>query len=181
MKLLIIAVLFVAILASNGKYPASEFKNPLFPKAKSMKLGDQTAFVDKNSFKFTTSSKSADLKAAMDRYMEQIFVHRSSKQSTFNSNDALVNVIDITVKNENVPLQYGIDESYNLFLFSNGTTSQIKAETVYGAYHALESFAQLLQYDYVTEKYTLYNCPILIDDKPFVSVTIELIFSIEVC
>ena len=59
--------------------------------------------------------------------------------------------------------QLGTDESYTL---SISTTAELHAKTVYGALRGLETFSQLVQFDFETETYQIASCPISISDAP---------------
>ena len=82
----------------------------------------------------------------------------------------------------NASIFFGMNESYTLTidLSSSSVTStaagrggtanpyraRLVAETIAGAYHGLESFSQLLAFDYETEAYVIGGAPLAIVDAP---------------
>ena len=59
-----------------------------------------------------------------------------------------------------------MDESYELIIPSDGSPSLISAQTVFGAYHALESLSQLVFFDTASEQFLLRGAPWSIADAP---------------
>lgn len=66
----------------------------------------------------------------------------------------------VTVEDTTIPLGKGVDESYDLRIEASGTCV-IQAHTVWGAFHGMESLAQL-----AAENCTISNAPITIRDSP---------------
>ena len=66
----------------------------------------------------------------------------------------------VTVKDTSVPLAAGIKEGYALQLGADGQCL-IEAQTVWGAFHGMESLAQL-----AAENCTISNAPVAISDTP---------------
>ena len=56
----------------------------------------------------------------------------------------------VNVANVNVPLQLNVDESYTLSVPTSGGIT-ITANTVYGAYHAMQTLSQLITFDFDTK------------------------------
>ena len=73
----------------------------------------------------------------------------------------LVMVTDLTV-----PLQLGVDESYTLVIPDDGSQAVLTAPTYYGALRGLETFSQLVGFNFSTHSYVLSNAPWKIADKP---------------
>ncbi|KAI3908166.1 hypothetical protein MKW98_029467 [Papaver atlanticum] len=65
-------------------------------------------------------------------------------------------------------LQYGIDESYDLYIPSNGDSvyAHLQAQTVYGALHGLQTFSQLCQFNFETKTIEVQQAPWSIADEP---------------
>ncbi|XP_022680619.1 beta-hexosaminidase 3 isoform X1 [Setaria italica] len=65
-------------------------------------------------------------------------------------------------------LNFGVDESYSLFVPSTGHPlyAQIEAQTVFGALHALETFSQLCSFDLESRQIILRSAPWSILDSP---------------
>lgn len=59
-----------------------------------------------------------------------------------------------------------MDESYGLIIPSDGSPALISAQTVFGAYHALESLSQLVFFDTASEQFMLHGAPWSIEDAP---------------
>lgn len=66
----------------------------------------------------------------------------------------------VTVKDTSVPLASGVNEAYDLSVGADGQCS-ISADTVWGAFHGMESLAQL-----AAENCTISNTPVRIRDTP---------------
>lgn len=63
--------------------------------------------------------------------------------------------------------QISKDESYSLTVPEDGSTIEIEANNLYGAYHALNSLMFLIQFDYDRNCYVIKHAPIAIADRPF--------------
>jgi len=74
--------------------------------------------------------------------------------------------VTVTVANVNVDLQLGVDESYTLTIPADGTGATITSQTVYGAYYALQTFAQLVRWNPDAKVYQVINAPVSIQDSP---------------
>ena len=93
-------------------------------------------------------------------------------QSTSSGGDAQATVllkrVTVTVENSAEPLALGVDESYTLSIPGpdGDGNGYIKAATLFGAYHALESFAQLLQFNFDHGYYQITGTPVILHDAP---------------
>ena len=77
-------------------------------------------------------------------------------------------VISVRDQSEEI-LQLDTDESYSLLIYESGGHGQILAETVYGALRALETFSQLVSFDFDSSTYRLdpnWGAPLFIKDFP---------------
>lgn len=72
----------------------------------------------------------------------------------------------VSVTNLSVPLQLEVDESYSLSIPADGGQATLQAATVYGAYRGLETFSQLVRWDFDLSSYRVDWLPIVIDDAP---------------
>jgi hexosaminidase len=103
----------------------------------------------------------ADLAAYAARTAALMFQHASTAPS-----GAALSAVSITVANPTAPLVLGVDESYTLTIPADGSSATITAATNYGAYWALQTLAQAVQFNFDTEVYTVAAAPISITDKP---------------
>jgi hypothetical protein len=62
--------------------------------------------------------------------------------------NALLTGVTVAVANVNADLQLGVDESYVLDIPADKATITITANTVYGAYHGLQTLSQLIVFDF---------------------------------
>lgn len=93
--------------------------------------------------------------------MHLIFPHAAKSVSNSNA----LSTLSITVKDEDESFpQLGTDESYELNIKDTGAT--IEAQTIYGALRGLESFSQLVVFDFDTSSYFIHNAPWSISDSP---------------
>lgn len=167
--LLFIVALSVAI-AANGRFPASELETPILPIPKHLKIGDTSVYLSYNKFQFISKSKSTDLSNAFLRFKDQIFQQYNTNDYSTIKNAIILPSINVTIVQEDAVLQQGVDESYILTIPADGTPAQLIGQTIYGVYHGLESFSQLIRYDFVNQRYEILKCPINIDDAPAVGV-----------
>jgi len=79
---------------------------------------------------------------------------------------ATISQLTVTVKNINVPLQLGADESYTLDIPADGSSATLSANTVYGAYHGLETFSQLVVFSFNMHSYQVSGAPVHVVDTP---------------
>lgn len=116
------------------------------------------------SFVLTTGT-SEILQEAFERYHDLTFPHVAGNSD--NSNATLLSSLKVTVDNldESYP-QLETDESYTLQIPSDGSAATLHAATIYGAMHGLETFSQLVYFDFETENFIVEDCPWTIDDAP---------------
>jgi hexosaminidase len=120
---------------------AAALSSPLWPQPTSATLGTTTLHVAP-SFRFTSSQPSSFLDQAFDRYVGLIN-SAGTKKPDPEITSCSVEVAQLHA-DEISTLQYGVDESYELSLDASGACS-IKAGTVWGALHGMETFSQLLE------------------------------------
>ena len=94
------------------------------------------------------------------RYCRLLFPHVGAVNKT-----ATLRQVNIAFHNadESHP-QLGLDESYYLKISEKSV--DISAETVFGVLHALESFSQLVSFDFDAKQYVVDNVPWEIKDEP---------------
>eukprot|EP00750_Incisomonas_marina_P025664 INCI5614.1.p1 GENE.INCI5614.1~~INCI5614.1.p1 ORF type:complete len:640 (-),score=92.44 INCI5614.1:104-2023(-) len=120
---------------------------------------------------------SPTLAEAFTRYQALTFPHVSGSSDV---NQVLGNIVGgaevettplstvtVTVDDidESVP-QLETDESYTLSIPADGSGASIHAKTIYGAMHGLETFSQLVHFDFDSETYIVENAPWQITDAP---------------
>jgi hexosaminidase len=134
--------------------------------------GSSTLTVQKNDNFFSVVGKKSDiLNQAIQRYNTIIFLG-PPQDVTFKRNTRQehplddVNVIGclVNVKTDDQTLQLGFDETYTLSISSGGDCS-ITANTVYGALRGLETFSQVVDYDW-SGNFFIRNIPFSIIDYP---------------
>ena len=120
-----------------------------------------------SSFKFVVSgnaSNSAILSDVVNRYTSITFPHTVQNEVTTGISQLVINVAS-----GNEDLQYGVDESYTLMVpngtdSADSTTGVLRANTIYGAMRGLETFSQLVIYNFTLEYYQTSTC--VINDSP---------------
>jgi hexosaminidase len=141
----------------------------VWPKPVSLINGSTMLLLDPSSFTFTASNPSQDLTDAFTRYQFLIFNHQlpseQFKRVIFNKDQASVTQLVVNVTNTTVPLQLNVDESYTLHINLDGS-ALLSAATVYGAYRGLETFSQLIRFDFDLQAYRLDFAPLTITDSP---------------
>merc|ERR1719201_2978956 len=117
-----------------------------------------------SSFKFSRTSAIASpiLTAAFARYQALTFPHAAVASDA--DADALSGlVVSVSNLDESHP-QVETDESYTLTV--GATMATLKAATVYGAMRGLESFSQMVRFNFDTMAYEVANGPWAIHDTP---------------
>lgn len=115
---------------------------------------------------FFTCSKSTaltkTLAAVFDRYAGLTFPHAMGPAA---DRAAAVATLEVTVASESEDYpQLGLDESYNLTVSASSAT--LSAVNVFGAMRGLESFSQLVTYDFDTMTYIIDAASVTIQDTP---------------
>lgn len=120
--------------------------------------------VDRNNFKFIQSKNSPDIEDAFKRYQYLIFDHQVPDANRRNA--IVIDTLEVKVLTDNVEIQLGFDESYNLTIPADGKPAVIVANTVYGAFRGLETFSQIVVYSFNEEQYIIKAAPYSIFDEP---------------
>ena len=114
------------------------------------------------AFKFSGTTH-PDVVAAFSRYTELTFPHPVPSEDI--ATTAAVSGCAVTVNNMTQKLQLETDESYTLDISAAGACT-ITAETYVGALRALETFSQLVMFDFDTQTYGIAAAPWSIKDAP---------------
>jgi hexosaminidase len=171
MKFLILLCLISIINSSIGANKLNDFVVPsIWPQPSTFTTGDKRVRIaDSSTLNFNIEPKGSDIKTLSEaflRYEKLIFSHAAV--STNNDKYPTISTIIVNVDSisEDYP-QMDTDESYSLDIPSeNDQPIKIHAKTVYGALRALESFSQLVIFDYTNENYIITSTPISIQDSP---------------
>lgn len=143
--------------------PAPTGLPELWPVPSDYSNGAKTLSVMKSASFFSGPSGTAILKEAFQRYMDLAFSHNTAKVSTA---DALTGLkVSVESTDESHP-QLGVNESYSLSVPEDGGSATLHAKTVWGALRGLETFSQLLVFDFESATYTLPSAPWSIEDAP---------------
>jgi hexosaminidase len=169
MKGWILLLVSLAVLNCVHAELEQRLGQPLWPMPTISRLGKNTADLSPN-FKFTQTSNTLSdrLERACERYTNLVGVTSERRVShlggSVNINECSVSVREVLPSDkEKASLTMDVNESYQLVVSSDGKC-QITSETVWGAMHAMETFAQLLTREDggVVTNYA----PVNIEDKP---------------
>ena len=115
-------------------------------------------------FKMSGSQSSPILQSAFKRYTAITFPHSISVSRSASSggkvSSLIVSVLDLDESHPTITT----DESYSLRI--EQSSALLKANTVYGVLRGLETFSQLVMFDFEKEGYTIDNGPWRITDAP---------------
>lgn len=112
------------------------------------------------------SAPSPDLELAFQRFIGIIFEHKASSTPKIDPSLATLMSLYVSIDNPNAPLQPGVDERYTLDIPTDGSHATLKATTLYGALNGLQTFSQLVIFNYTTHSYQIPNSPWNIFDYP---------------
>lgn len=135
----------------------------IWPLPKKYSNGTSSASVSK-TFKFSSGKATSTLTNAFTRYTKLIFVH-DIKKSAMTGTELPGLDVSCDSYDESHP-QLETDESYTLTIPSDGTNAKLHAATIYGALHGLETFSQLVVFNFDSESYDIYGLPWQIEDAP---------------
>eukprot|EP00945_MAST-04E_sp_MAST-4E-sp1_P006967 g6967.t1 len=157
-KLLVLAAL------SSGVSVAQE-QPFIWPAPKEFSSGSSMLTVDGSNCKIfapTSPSVPKTLKAAFQRYCALTFPHIANSDLSANAEISSLSVM-WKDPDESHP-QIDTDESYSLELSS--TSATLSATTIYGVMRGLETFSQLVVFDFETKTYVVHEAPWKINDAP---------------
>ncbi|XP_062506570.1 uncharacterized protein LOC134183119 [Corticium candelabrum] len=150
--------LFALCFISAANFAAGA-QAPIIPQPMQFDMG-QTTLTLASNFVFNSSSKSSTLVNAFERYKSLIFSHTSSPTGT------MLGSLSVTVDSADENLGLDTDESYMLKIETSPASAELHAANVYGALHGLETFSQLVMYNFTADAYQISNAPWNINDKP---------------
>lgn len=150
-----------ALLLSAGVASAQS----VWPKPQSLKTGTGVVYLDPGTFSLKPASSSASsqvLTNACERYRAMIQLYPSSGVPS--GQTGISSLVVQAANPADAAFQLGADESYVLSV--NNTGAWIQARTVWGALRGLETFFQLLSYDFVQKTVSVPGVPIAVADAP---------------
>jgi len=148
-----------------------------YPTSVTINYADNIPLIISTPIQFIATNPSVDLTNAFQRFTSLMFPHGTNYngnkgieyvKNKYSTSVPVLSSITVTVTDVNIPLQLGVDESYTLSIpssSSSSTTITITANTVYGAYHGLQTLSQLIAFDFSQKTYWV-NSSITIDDSP---------------
>eukprot|EP00250_Pteridium_aquilinum_P017791 c23786_g1_i1 orf=103-1854(-) len=171
----LICFLLFALLCS----PVAQAEVFLWPQPRSIAWGSGPSISLSSSFKFRLPVGSPpELRHAASRYRSLIFkekwvpveVSLASSMETFmkmfNSTPPELLYVTVSVADLGADLQQGVKEGYTLVVPDDGGAEAfLKADTVWGALHGLETFSQLVKWDGATENIVL-EAGVTLSDSP---------------
>jgi hexosaminidase len=142
----------------------------IWPLPQKWERGSSTLKLDEG-IRFDYDGHNHILNSAVKRYHNLIFMKDDYPMIPYNWSTtdehirSSLNSIYIDVLNKSDHLDMDTDETYSLTIPVSGK-ALIQAETVYGAFHALETFAQIVQWNPIQHAYVIPNAPWKISDYP---------------
>ena len=114
---------------------------------------------------FSVTGSSPLLSKAFERYDKYTFPHAANSGSS--GAGPKITGLDLVVADKDEShQQLDTDESYTLKVPATGGKAKATAKTVYGALRALETFSQLVRFDFDSNAYALPGAPWDITDSP---------------
>lgn len=159
--------MFIAALALAQAVAGFSPQPFVWPAPSSMSQGSETASVSPSLpfFKMSSGSAPKTLQGAFDRYEKLSFPHATGKKGSRGSTAGAISSLSVSVSDvdESHPT-IDTDESYTLKIAAD--EASLSAATVYGAMRGLETFSQLVQFNFDTEEYYVPRAPISVQDSP---------------
>ncbi|KAJ8654538.1 hypothetical protein O0I10_009844 [Lichtheimia ornata] len=166
MKFISVAVASALVLSSA----VVDAKTWLFPIPQSIEWTGSTAALARN-FKIR-GAQHDHVQSAAQRYVNLIYKEKWTPVQVAYDNETLsdakdaLSSLDISVKDNNVALDFGVDESYTLDVPSSGGKASLSAATWVGALRGLETFSQLVVSSSSNKKGNLVVHTAHIEDQP---------------
>eukprot|EP01028_Stygiella_incarcerata_P005243 TRINITY_DN2232_c0_g1_i1.p1 TRINITY_DN2232_c0_g1~~TRINITY_DN2232_c0_g1_i1.p1 ORF type:complete len:526 (+),score=134.67 TRINITY_DN2232_c0_g1_i1:106-1683(+) len=136
----------------------------VWPEPQKSAFGTSSVSLDPSSFSIVANISSSIIDDASERYMKIIFP-ASKVSPRGRAAGVTVSKLSLLIVSDNEDLQLGVSEEYTLDVDTNGAAT-IVAETVFGALRALETFSQIVEYDWSTSTYAINVAPVMIQDAP---------------
>jgi len=110
-------------------------------------------------YQLPNSSIELDLQRGFQRFAANAFPHRAVRAGG-------ITEVLIQISDPYAMPKFGMNESYELQIPRGASPIVVKANTIFGVYHALETLSQLIEFDFDTGAYQIWNTPWKIDDAP---------------
>jgi hypothetical protein len=152
--------------------PPSKAQLPVWPQPSSWVAGSGTQELDAKEFFFsyaahhpTSGATPNTLVQAFHRYSALVTPHRPSATAAGAVGALRSLVVSVADPSEDPP-QQGTNESYVLEVAGGGAAATLKAATLYGALRGLETFSQLVLFNFSTSTYSVAGVPLTVIDTP---------------
>ena len=145
----------ILLYALSSKYAQSD--DPLiWPLPSEYTIADELNLnVDMSSFKFSQNTQSEIINEAFTRYTILTFPH--SPEGSGDSNYNTITGLSLTIQDASEDtLGYGMDESYILDISASGGVASLDSNTVWGALRGLETFSQLIVFNFTLNYYQTF-------------------------
>jgi hypothetical protein len=150
--------------------PPAKLQLPVWPQPSSWAAGSAVQELDAKQFVLsfrpeTPGARPNTLVQAFGRYSALITPHRPSPTATGAAGALRSLVVSVADPSEDPP-QQGTNESYTLVVPGGGAAATLQAATVYGALRGLETFSQLVLFNYSAATYSIAGVPLTVADAP---------------
>ncbi|XP_074575499.1 beta-hexosaminidase 1 isoform X1 [Curcuma longa] len=183
LRSLLLLLLLLSLLTppSHGRSIPARYRIPstndspvyLWPLPKQFSHGDGILYVDPDlSLDLQVPGDYLEIVSdAFERYKDLIFTHRERSARRSSAEYDVAKVTVIVSSTNDTQLQFGVDESYMLYVGRGDGLSVVKgatieANTIYGALRGLETFSQLCIPNYENKSVEIQKAPWLIKDEP---------------
>lgn len=154
------------VIALQLSIGAASSSPSLWPLPQSSSSGELRATVASGAtFRTSASPALPELDAAFERLLTRLFPHGDADEADAVAGSGTITGVDVTVAEPTAVLQLSHDESYELTVPADGQAT-LTAQTVFGAYHGLETLAQLVAMNFTTGAYEVAATPWQIQDAP---------------
>lgn len=157
----------VAVTSSDAK------QLNIWPMPQSVNRGHHKLYLSKDFILKTDGSKYADASEILkDGFARLLYIMKAEHVLDTNIYDynksALLQGINVLINSLSDELQYGVDESYKLYVPEPGKDAyaHLDAQTVYGALHGLQTFSQLCHFNFTSRIIQVHQAPWTIIDQP---------------
>ena len=144
---------------------------PVWPQPSSWTAGSAFQELDAKQFVFSYTAHSTSglapntLAQAFERYSALIAPHRPSPAAAGAPGALRSLAVSVADRSEEPP-QLGTDESYTLEIPGGGAATTLTAVTVYGALRGLETFSQLVRFNFSFATHSVAGVPLTVTDAP---------------